>query len=356
MATEPGKGDGMGTLRIVAIALGILLGGLGGMVIGFLLWASGRQHPEASYAQVMTYDRATGAEPPNNALADTLTVVTYNLGYLSGLGNAAGEGSPEITLSPAFFAENQRTAIAALTALSPDILALQEVDIHARRSHGVDQAAALATGLGLPQGAIAVNWDKRYIPFPYWPPADHFGPTLSAQAILSRFPITAHHRHVLAPVAGQTWLYRAFYLDRLAQVTEITLGNRSVVIINVHLEAFDEPTRRQQTEYVRTLGEGYAANFPVIVLGDFNSALNRPEEGHPATLEVMLDSPQLQPAVDPAQFTTPEQFTFPSDQPAYRLDYGFYTPATLELLQATVITPAAQASDHLPVALEFRLH
>jgi endonuclease/exonuclease/phosphatase family metal-dependent hydrolase len=48
--------------------------------------------------------------------------------------------------------------------------------------------------------------------------------------------------------------------------------------------------------------------------------------------------------------------TFPSDQPQYTLDYIFYTPTTLEVMEWSVVTEAAQASDHLPVKaiIQFR--
>ena len=335
--------------RLVWIAGGGLGVALGAIALFFLWASSGRLNPR-QYAQVESY-----GFPLADEASETFTVVTYNLGYLSGLGNAATTSEVSVALAPQFFDQNQATAIAALTDLEPDIIAFQEIDLDARRSYRVNQPAALAQGLELPVGAITVNWDKRYIPFPYWPLPTQFGPTLAAQAILSRFPIRAHSRHVLSPVESQPFYYRAFYLDRVAQVAEVTLGDQAVVVINVHLEAFDEPTRRRQTETVLTLAETYAQDYPVVLVGDFNSAVNRPEEGTPPTIDILLASDVLAPATNPAQFTDPAQFTYPTDQPAYRLDYGFYTPDKLELMEARVVTAAAQASDHLPVALELRL-
>jgi endonuclease/exonuclease/phosphatase family metal-dependent hydrolase len=279
-------------------------------------------------------------------------VVTYNLGYLSGMGNAATPASVPVDLSEAFFQTNQAQAIAAFGKVDADIVALQEVDVASRRSYGVNQPEALARGLQLPGGAIAINWDKRYIPFPYWPPTAQFGPTLAAQAILSRFPLRSHSRHVLSPVARQPFYYRAFYLDRLAQVVEVDVGDRRLVVINVHLEAFDADTRERQTYEVRSLAEAYAQDYPVLLLGDFNSAVNRPEEGTPPTIDILLASEVLRPTTEVDTWASPDQFTYPADRPAYRLDYGFYTPATLTVLDTAVVTAAATASDHLPVKME----
>ena len=89
----------------------------------------------------------------------------------------------------------------------------------------------------------------------------------------------------------------------------------------------------------------------MLLLGDFNSSLNRDEGDDPRSIGILLDSPVLASALPPA----PSSFTFPSDQPQYVLDYIFYTPATLEVVAAEVVAEAAQASDHLPVQAQVRL-
>ncbi len=328
----------------------MLIGGSAAILGLFVLWASSGRYPEGRYAEVVT-----DGEPTLATEDQTLTVVSYNIGYLSGLANAALESDVEVSASPASFDANQAGAIAALKAINPDIVAVQEVDLDAHRSYGVNQGLALAQGLGLANRAIAINWDKRYVPFPYWPLTQQFGRTLSGQAILSRFPIQNHERHVLERVAGNHWLYNAFYLDRLAQVAALAVGGQTLVVINVHLEAFDHPTRQKQTQYVLALAETYAEDYPVVLLGDFNSALNRPEEGEPFTIQTLLASGVFAPVVPVDALIAPGQFTFPSHQPQYKLDYGFYTPVTLEVLDTQVLTSAGTASDHLPLMMQVRL-
>lgn len=325
-------------------SLVLLSSGLLALVIGFI-WASSGRYPVDRAAYQTTRDY------PLKTTATDFTMVSYNIGYLSGLTNNQAVSRPR-----QLYDDNLATAIAALQATNPDILALQEVDLQARRSYNVDQVAALSQGLRYPQQAIAINWDKRYVPFPPWPPAAHFGPVLSGQAVLSRFPITRHERLVLEAVASNSRVYNALYLDRLAQLTEVTIGDRTVVVINVHLEAFDGPTRRNQTVFVRQLAERQAQQYPVVVLGDFNSAIDRDAEGEPRSIQTMLESSLLASAVPAEHVTQPEQWTFPSDTPQHKLDYIFYSVDTLELLDVQVLTTAAQASDHLPVAirLQFR--
>jgi len=328
---------------ISKLALGVGGGALiGGMAF---LWARSGRYPQSSYAQVKQSETFPIAAPTQE-----LTVVSYNIGYLSGLTN-----NLPIEQTPDLYAKNQAIAVEALDAIQPDILALQEVDLDAKRSLHINQVEEISQALQFSQQAIAVNWDKRYVPFPYWPPAVHFGPILSGQAILSRFPITQHERLVLEKVASNPAYYTAFYLDRLAQVTKIEIGDRPLLVINVHLEAFDYETRLTQTRDVLALAEDFAQRYPVILLGDFNSALNRPAEGTPYTISLLLDSEVFATATPPDQLTERNQFTFPSDAPQYKLDYGFYTPDTLELLEAQVLTTAAEASDHLPLMLRVRL-
>ncbi|MGB3495085.1 MAG: endonuclease/exonuclease/phosphatase family protein [Elainellaceae cyanobacterium] len=333
-------------LPLVAIAL-------------FFLWASSGTRSPDEYEAVVSY-RDTVAEPNVAEVnPNSITIATYNIGYLSGLtNNLAVERQAEL------FETNLQQAIATFAPLQPDILALQEVDFGARRSFYQNQAEAVAQALGFTTGAIAINWDKRYVPFPYWPPSTHFGQVVSGQAVLTRFPVQNNLRVVLQKVAGKPFFYNALYLDRLAQITALEVAGQRLVIINVHLEAFDEPTRRQQTETVRSFVEFYGDEVPIILLGDFNSV--PPDSESPnSTIQTILEMPALKPAFaeEIRAYSTSGASgneagaiaTFPSDQPVAKLDYIFYTPSHIEALNWRIVSEAEQASDHLPLVMEFRL-
>ncbi|MGB3200791.1 MAG: endonuclease/exonuclease/phosphatase family protein [Nodosilinea sp.] len=325
-------------LTVVGLALGLPVAALAGtfFYISTPNWAA------VDYDNLITYDTyAPGVANPKQ-----LNVVSYNIGYLSGLTNQQA-----VERDQALFDANQATAIAALEAVEPDILALQEIDFDAYRSFNRNQQYAVSAALEMAFGAIAVNWDKRYVPFPYWPPSAHYRKLVSGQAVLSRYPIPRNQRLVLEKVPSNPFFYNALYLDRVAQVTEIDVSDQPLIVINVHLEAFDAPTRSRQTQVVRDLAEGYAQDYPVLLLGDFNSSLNRDEGDEPRSIDILLDSPVLASALP----TAPSSFTFPSDQPQYILDYIFYTPATLDVVNARVVAEAVQASDHLPVQAQVRL-
>ncbi|MEM9091041.1 MAG: endonuclease/exonuclease/phosphatase family protein [Cyanobacteria bacterium P01_F01_bin.53] len=337
-------------LKVVAALVGMPL-----IAIAlFGIWASAGTYEKQNYAAIFDFDASP--DPKTATPKESYTIATYNIGYLSGL-----ENNKTTQLDQAFFENNQQQAIDALISVKPDIIGFQEIDIEAKRSYGVNQVEAVANGLGMGVGAIAINWDKRYLPFPYWPPSGHFGKIISGQAITSRYPIIKNNRIVLERVP-KSFIYNAFYLDRLAQVSEIQLGEKALIVINVHLEAFAEETRINQTKFVRQIAEDYAKTQPVIVMGDLNSALNRntivTAQGEilaerQFSIKEMLASEQLASAV-PQESWNEENATFPTDQPEYKLDYLFYTPSSIEILDTQVLSAAAQASDHLPLVAQFR--
>lgn len=333
---------------------GISAGGLGIVIVslgGFYVWATGGTRSPDSYAELVEYsltNPASAVPVQDFSAAPIYTIATYNIGYLSGLTNNQAVKPPA-----QLFGNNGVTAIAGLQPEALDILGLQEVDINSERSYRENQVTTVAQGLGLQYGAIAINWDKRYVPFPYWPPRAHFGQVVSAQAVLSRHPIKSHERVELAAVKNRPFYYRAVYLDRLAQVTEVDLNGRSVIVINVHLEAFDEETRAEQTQQVLDLVNTYAGQ-PVLVIGDFNSSTVRRDEAQ-VTIQAFLDAPNLKSALDPAIALQRDQATFPSHKPKLQLDYIFYTPETIAPVSASVIPAVGTASDHLPVMMRFWL-
>lgn len=342
--------------------VGLLIGLPAIAIALFYVWASAGSYDPQKYAAVLSYF------PPEGQIeggiveareAASHTIVSYNIGYLSGLAN-------NTTTQPSrqFFEDNQQRAIAALKSVNPDIVAFQEIDFEAKRSYGVNQAEAIAQAMELHFGAIAINWDKNYLPFPYWPPSAHFGKILSGQAVMSRYPIEKNSRLVLETVTERPFYYKAFYLDRVAQVTQLNVLGQPLIVINVHLEAFEEDTRVRQTQFVRAIAQDYAKTYPVLVLGDFNSALNRSTfvaatgqtyQENQFSIQEMLDSAQFASAVPLSEGEgASKTFTFPADAPEYKLDYVFYTPSTLEILDTQVVSAAGESSDHLPLMVTFR--
>jgi endonuclease/exonuclease/phosphatase family metal-dependent hydrolase len=229
------------------------------------------------------------------------------------------------------------------------------------------QLDTLATRLGYATAARAVNWDERYLPFPYGMPSVHFGRVLSGQAVLSRYPIRTHERIELSRTS-RSFLTDAFYLDRLAQVAIADIGGWPLAIINVHLEAFEMATREQQAEEVRALAVQFMnEGMPVLLIGDFNSVMPASKTALPSsirkafmgddTMQTILRGTGLRPAIgdEAALVSGANVGTFPADDPNRKIDYVFYSagrifPIGSEVLCGPEETPP---SDHCAVSFTF---
>lgn len=342
--------------RLLVIA-GSLLGLLLLTATLFFFWASSGRVPEEDLAQIKEYPGESAS-----AEQDTFTVMTYNLGYLSGMTNNEPVVRPD-----SLFENNMDRALTLLRDVDPDFLALQEVDFGGARSAYVHQLDTIATRLGYLEAAQAVNWDVRYLPFPYGRPAVHFGRMLSGQALLSRFPIRQQVRKEL-PRPSQMFVRDAFYLRHLAQVAVVDIGGWPLVIMNLHLEAFDEDAREQQARRVNTLYKRLARqNFPLLVLGDFNSVMPAAKSVLPLeqqrafaddnTMNILLDRTNLRPLFSESAYVTGRSInTFPSDDPSRKLDYILHQPnLILPIDRETRCGPSPPPSDHCAVVMKFLL-
>ena len=302
----------------------------------FFFWGASSVHPVKDKNKIITLN--TNITATNDSI---FTVATYNIGYLSGMTNNLPIAKPK-----SLFDNNLKKVKAILKPLNIDILAFQEIDFASARSYDVNQQLDIAK-LGYPYIGQTVNWDKRYLPFPYWPVSLQFGRVYSGQSVLSKFPITAQNRIVLEPVASAPFYRTAFYLDRLAQVDKIEINGKTLVIINVHLEAFDKPTRAQQTLKVLDLYNTYKDKYPTLLVGDFNSDIKFTD----AAITPIINSPNI----GIAAYKKPYPNTYSSVKPVKRIDYIFYNKNFIKEMSSRVITEMGATSDHLPLMMTFKL-
>jgi len=275
----------------------------------------------------------------------TFSLLTYNIGYLSGMTN-----NEAVKRNRSLFDSNLQNAQNLIKQLQPDIVCFQEIDYESSRSYEVNQEEAL-TKTGYTYTARAINWDKKYVAFPYWPISMHFGKIVSGQSVLSKYPIESQQIDTLAKVATAPFFYNAFYLERLAQIIKVKVNKRDIIVINVHLEAFDHETRRIHTLKVLELYKKYSRNYPVILCGDFNSS---PDE-HDPTIDILLQAGIATADLLPSSIKTGNfDKTYNSLNPSERLDYIFYTADKIKLLESKLVKEARQISDHLPLWARFR--
>jgi endonuclease/exonuclease/phosphatase family metal-dependent hydrolase len=221
---------------------------------------------------------------------------------------------------------------AAIRALAPDIVALQEVDVHwAARSKFVDQASALGERLGM---------QVRFAPI-YQLPGESTGEPMRefGVALLSRYPIVRSRNDTLTRLSTQQQNPVPAPMPGLLEAT-IDVQGTSVRVFNTHLDYRSDPHVRQQqvTEMLAHIG---APTVPTLVFGDMNAE---------------PDAPELQPLLhrlrDAWLAMDGPGFTYPADAPAKRIDYVLLSPR-FRVRSASV--PATRASDHRPVVVDLVL-
>jgi endonuclease/exonuclease/phosphatase family metal-dependent hydrolase len=306
-------------------------------LLGFYFWAQQANLSPDEYYDVRKYNNTS-----QERVDSTLRIMTYNIGYLSGMTNNLA-----IKVDENLYQENLKHVIASLKKIKPDVVGMQEIDFDSKRSYEMDENNVIASQL-FAYSAKAVNWDKKYVPFPYWPIDVNFGKIVSGQSVMSNYELRDNHALVLQKVKSKPFYYNAFYLDRLAQLVHCKHPVKDFSIINIHVEAFDQATRIEQLKTVRNLVKEEAKNSAVIVLGDFNSDPSTKN----AACEIFLRDSLLACAggLDRKDY----EKTFPSEKPIERLDYIFYTKKDFKEGDAFVARDFEQASDHLPFFAELK--
>ncbi len=303
-------------------------------IVLFFFWASSENYTKQYYSKLIKKDY-----PVSMNKDSVYSIITYNIGYLSGMTNNLPVPKPK-----GLFEKNLSTVYQEFGKVDADMICFQEIDYHSKRSYYVNQQEVLQNP-GYNYVYQAVNWDKKYVPFPYFPLSVQFGEILSGQSILSKYPIQDPERIVLNRVKNNPFYYDAFYLDRLAQVCKFAIDGKIVVIVNVHLEAFDEETRTNHANTVADLYNKYKDDYPVLLVGDFNSDVAFEN----AAIKTIFRLEGIKSAVDL------NQKTFPSASPTHRIDYIFYNEGFIELVSAKILTSVGEASDHLPLMMKFSL-
>ena len=226
------------------------------------------------------------------AQAGELRVLCYNIHHGRGM-----EGKLDL----ARIAEVIRKA-------KPDLVALQEVDIHVPRSGNVDTLAQLATSLNM-QHAFGKTIDLN---------GGQYG-----NAILSKFPIMKQTVHKL-PGKGET---------RAILCVDVKVNGKVLSFCSVHFDHQNEQVRLIQAKAMNIALEGI--KHPVIVAGDLNAIPNS------ATMELVRKSWHVVPKQG-------SPFTVPADAPKREIDYI----VTRNLIRNKAVSRVIEepvASDHRPV-------
>jgi endonuclease/exonuclease/phosphatase family metal-dependent hydrolase len=131
------------------------------------------------------------------------------------------------------------------------------------------------------------------------------------------------------------------------------------MVLNVHLEAFDQQTRESQAADILKVVDEYVNRYPIILMGDFNARppYSTDKVTDESTISMFLEHPRLAAALDRNTYLAAESqhFTFDTAKPYEKLDYIFYTHSSIEPLEVATLNEAGEISDHFPLFMRFKL-
>ena len=311
-----------------------------------------------------------GPEPAALEPDSGLRLVSFNIGY-AGLGADSDffmDGGKDVRpADETVIARNLSSIMSTIQGMEADYLLFQEVDRPSHRSYGTDMPELLAEGAGM-GGTYAWNYRCAFVPFPLPP----IGQIDSGVLTLSRFGLYAAdgsrggERHALpCPFA---WPVRTANLKRCLLVTRTPVRGtgRELVVINFHLEAYDDGQGKlDQTRVLMSLLEAeYAKGNYVVAGGDFNCMLPGTTERWPILDADTWIPGTLSEADVPAGFSLHYDPDTPScrllDRPwdgenqTYGID-GFLVSDNLTVTSVRALDLDFQYADHNPVVLELRL-
>lgn len=326
----------MNMKKILLIAVILMISGF----VIFYFWAQSPQFDSVGYNDI---DEFSNLYKPSS---DSINILSYNIGYLSGMTNNLAVNLPESVVQ-----KNLTAAKELINKYGIDVIAIQEVDFNSNRSYHINQYEELGEACSFTNGAMAVNWDKKYVPFPYWPMKYHFGSMYSGQALLSKLKILSNETIVLPKPSSNAFYYNAFYLERLAQLVWCLNGNDSILFINVHFEAWDRDTRKSQAEIVLEKFKSYEEQYPIIIIGDFNCKPPFDDETGEETMSLLLKQTSISMVTSENDYQDKPaiHYTFNSDNPFEKIDYILYNNRFLDEIDSKVLLEAGEISDHLPL-------
>lgn len=352
------------TWREIAKWIGIILLIILVLVLGLVLFLTITEYKPAE-EEVLEVQQS---EAETIDISKPLTIMTWNTGY-GALGENADffmDGGAHVSTADKDEVLGNLEGIAdVVNSVNPDIVLLQEVDKKSKRSHYVDEEAQLAETIAM-NGAesFAYNYKTYYVPYPL----PTIGRVEAGLMTMSRYSVEKATRLQLPcpfsyPIRLAN-LKRCVMIDRIA----IPDSDRELVIINLHLEAYDSGEGKiEQTNMLRKLltEEAAKGNY-VIAGGDFNQEFsNADTSGYPQISEDLWMPGTIDVTEFGDDFTFVTDDTNPScrslDQPyagsdrenfQYYLIDGFIVSGNVNVETINTLDLGFVSTDHNPVVMQ----
>lgn len=303
---------------------------------------------------------------------DEFTLLSWNVGFA-----AQGEdtdcfldgGSQVIPTDEAGVRDNLAGIASIIAENDPDILFLQEVDIDSKRSHNIDEYEALKAGLAEYAGSFALNYSTLYVPYPF---PTTYGKVNAGLAVFTKAAPSSSTRISLP--CPFTWPMSTVNLKRCLLVERIPIADsdKELVLINLHLEAYDDGEgKAAQTRQLCDLlqHEAEKGNY-VIAAGDFNQTFSNCDTSAYPVLGDNWVSPIIEESDFGSDFTLLMDSTVPScrsldkvyagaDQDPSAFQYymldGFIVSANITIENMETLDEGFVYTDHNPILLDVTL-
>lgn len=347
--------------RIVLTVVGIVL--VAALILILVLTVT--EYRPAETEPVAHYGRAE----KKLHIGDTLNVVAWNIGF-GALGDNADffmDGGKMVKPSTKERVEENIASITDFLAEeAADLVLLQEVDEDTTHSYYLDERTMIALGLdqaGLTyENRMAYNFKTLFVPYPIPP----IGKEQSGIVTFSAYPaVDAQRISLPCPFS---------YPVRLANLKRCLLANRipiegsdrELVVINLHLEAYDDGAGKEaQTRMlVQLFEEEVKKGNYVIAGGDFNQTFDTVDLSmYPLRNEDLWEPGIIQTAaftdvqclmdmsvptcrsLDRPYDRTDESFQY------YMID-GFLVSSNLKVERMETVDLGFRNSDHNPLRLQ----
>ena len=345
---------------------GILAGVLFLAVAGLLVFLSFTEYRPADVEDLEVEGNASAALQEGQEL----TIVSWNTGY-GCLGETADffmDGGKGVKTADAALArQNVDAMIGDLQEMAPDIVLLQEVDFGSDRSSNIQETALFAQAFPAMEAVFARNFQVAFLPYPIPP----IGKVDSGIQTLSSFQMQGTQR-IQLPIPFK-WPIRMANLKRCLLLGRIPIegSERELVIVNLHLEAYDNGEgKTMQANMLRSILEEAAAkgNY-VIAGGDFNQSFGNVD----TTMYPLQEGKWACGLLDIKEYAKGEwQFAMDNAQPScrsldqpyagadretfqYYLIDGFIVSENVKILSCETVNRDFVNSDHNPVKLMVQL-
>lgn len=301
-------------------------------------------------------------------LENGLSIVSYNIGYGANDKNSdffLDGGSKVLAASKETVEQNMEGNLQILKELGADVAILQEADRDSKRSYYVDEIEILEKAFtGVMSRAYSHNYLCRYVPYPL--PVTT-GRVDSGLVTLNSYQVTEAKRYRLP--CPFTWPTRVCQLKRglLVERMPIDGSDKEVVIVNVHLEAYDDGEGKKEQTKVLTellLSEYEKGNY-VIAGGDFNQYLPGVDiekyrivnENYyvPGKVEEDMLPEGWSYVIDnevPSSRLLNEPYNPESEATQYYILDGFIISPNVKLKEVRTVDTGFAFSDHNPVYME----